>query len=207
MGTPPYDGASGTILGQCHKTDRRTYAANLRSSATGASRIWVSGSPNSFASWGQPKVAIDKRVPSGEVLRRTARLDASTSPRLYKRCQRRARMKKTFLQYDGASARHRPKPAAGPVLLPAVRATSGGGSDFDQVNLAPGKTAFCYSDPCAVMFAMPPARVRTRTRQQPGGRTILRVSGNLGNFFERTPLRSRSTASTPAGDLLRQGNF
>ena len=66
MGTPPYDGASGTMLGQCYKDGiGRTYAANLRSSATGASRTWVSGSPNSFASWGQPKVATDKRVAVG----------------------------------------------------------------------------------------------------------------------------------------------
>jgi len=47
----------------------------------------------------------------------------------------------------------------GPVLLAGCAGQpSGGGSDFDQVNLAPGKTAFCYSDPCAVMFAMPPGK-------------------------------------------------
>jgi len=75
-GTPPQR-ASGTILGQCHKDGiGRTYAANLRSSATGASRTWVSGSPNSFASWRHAKDTIDKWRPSGEVLRRTARLDA-----------------------------------------------------------------------------------------------------------------------------------
>jgi len=60
-GTPPHDGASGTILGQCHKDGiGRTYAADLRSSATGASRTWVSRSPNSFASWRHAKDAIDK---------------------------------------------------------------------------------------------------------------------------------------------------
>jgi len=55
------NGASGTILGQCHKDGiGRTYAADLRSSATGASRTWVSRSPNSFASWRHAKDAIDK---------------------------------------------------------------------------------------------------------------------------------------------------
>jgi hypothetical protein len=52
METPPlHDGASGTILGQRQEGGiGRTYAADLRSSATGALRTWwASGSPNSFA--------------------------------------------------------------------------------------------------------------------------------------------------------------
>jgi hypothetical protein len=53
------NGASGTILGQCQEGGiGRTYAADLPSSATGASRTSVSGSPSSFASWGHAKDTI-----------------------------------------------------------------------------------------------------------------------------------------------------
>jgi hypothetical protein len=79
----------------------------------------------------------------------------------------------------------------GPVLLAGCAGQpSGGGSDFDQVNLAPGKTAFCYSDPCAVMFAIPPGKgsYTVRANNQVLGTYPAGQVANLGNFFrENSP--------------------
>ena len=88
--------------------------------------------------------------------------------------------------------------ACGLVLGPALLAGCAGqpgqsgqqGSDFDQVNLAPGRTAVCYSDPCAVMFAMPPGKgsYTVRANNQVVGTYPAGQVANLGNFFrENSP--------------------
>lgn len=86
-----------------------------------------------------------------------------------------------------------------------------GGSDFDQVNLAPGGTAFCYSDPCAVMFALPPGKgsYTVRANNQVVGTYPAGQVANLGNFFrENSPFTFTvdGTNAKPAVFYI-QGNF
>ena len=63
---------------------------------------------------------------------------------------------------------------------------SGGSSDFGQVNLAPGKSAACYSDPCAILFAMPPGSGSfvVRANNQLVGTYPAGAVANLGEFFK-----------------------
>ena len=109
--------------------------------------------------------------------------------------------------------------ALGMLLGPALLAGCAGqpgqsgqqGSDFDQVNLAPGKTAFCYSDPCAVMFAMPPGKgsYTVRANNEVVGTYPAGQVANLGNFFrENSPFTFTidGTDVKPAIFYI-QGNF
>jgi hypothetical protein len=59
------------------------------------------------------------------------------------------------------------------------------GSDFGQVNLAPGKTAACYTDPCTILFAMPPGKGSyvVRANNQLVGTYPAGAVANLGDFF------------------------
>lgn len=61
----------------------------------------------------------------------------------------------------------------------------GGGSDFGQVNLAPGVTASCYTDPCTVMFTLPPGKGSyvVRANNQVIGTYPAGSEANLGGFF------------------------
>jgi hypothetical protein len=75
----------------------------------------------------------------------------------------------------------------------------GGGSDFGQVNLAPGKTAGCYTNPCVILFAMPPGTgsyvVRANNQTvgtYPAGQVV-----NLGEFFR---VDSPVTITVDGGD-------
>lgn len=100
----------------------------------------------------------------------------------------------------------------GPALLAGCAGQPGQqGSDFDQVNLAPGGTASCYSDPCAVMFAMPPGKgsYTVRANNQVVGTYPAGQVANLGNFFrENSPFTFTidGTDAKPAIFYI-QGNF
>lgn len=60
------------------------------------------------------------------------------------------------------------------------------GSDFGQVNLAPGKTAACYTDPCTILFAVPPGKGTyvVRANNQLVGTYPAGQVANLGDFFK-----------------------
>jgi hypothetical protein len=65
------------------------------------------------------------------------------------------------------------------------------GSDFGQVNLAPGKTAACYTDPCTILFAMPPGKGSyvVRANNQLVGTYPAGQVADLGDFFkENSPI-------------------
>ena len=70
-------------------------------------------------------------------------------------------------------------------LLAGCAGQSTGGSDFGQVNLAPGRTATCYSNPCAVVFALPPGAgsYTVRANNLPVGTYPAGQPANLGQFF------------------------
>lgn len=72
-----------------------------------------------------------------------------------------------------------------PSLTGCAGQPSGGGSDFGQVNLAPGKTAACYTDPCTILFAMPPGKGSyvVRVNNQLVGTYPAGQVANLGDFF------------------------
>jgi hypothetical protein len=79
---------------------------------------------------------------------------------------------------------------AGMLLGPALLAGCAGqpgtsGSDFGQVDLAPGKTAACYTDPCTILFAMPPGKGTyvVRANNQLVGTYPAGQVANLGDFF------------------------
>ena len=63
---------------------------------------------------------------------------------------------------------------------------AGAGADFDQVNMAPGDTRTCYSNPCGVMFSMPQGsgRYTVRANNQLVGTYPAGQVANLGNFFK-----------------------
>lgn len=72
------------------------------------------------------------------------------------------------------------------LLVGCAGQPSGGGSDFGQVNLAPGKTAACYTDPCTILFAMPPGKGSyvVRANNQLVGTYPAGQVANLGDFFK-----------------------
>jgi hypothetical protein len=47
-------------------------------------------------------------------------------------------------------------PPTSPTAAPGAGATAGWPNNFDRVLLAPGRSAVCYTDPCAVHFQLPP---------------------------------------------------
>jgi hypothetical protein len=64
------------------------------------------------------------------------------------------------------------------------------GSNFGQVTLAPGGTALCYTDPCTVMFQMPPGTgsYTVRANNQVVGTYPAGELANLGDLFrENSP--------------------
>ena len=73
-----------------------------------------------------------------------------------------------------------------PALTGCAGQPSGGGSDFGQVNLAPGKTAACYTDPCTILFAMPAGKGSyvVRANNQLVGTYPAGQVANLGDFFK-----------------------
>jgi hypothetical protein len=73
----------------------------------------------------------------------------------------------------------------GSALLAGCAGQPSGGSDFGQVNLAPGKTAACYTDPCTILFAMPPGKGSyvVRANNQLVGTYPAGAVANLGDFF------------------------
>ena len=72
-----------------------------------------------------------------------------------------------------------------PSLTGCAGQPSGGGSDFGQVNLAPGRTAACYTDPCTILYAMPPGTGSyvVRANNQLVGTYPAGQVANLGDFF------------------------
>jgi hypothetical protein len=77
---------------------------------------------------------------------------------------------------------------------------TGGGSDFGQVNLAPGKTAACYTDPCTILFTLPPGKgpYEVRANNQLVGTYPAGQVANLGDFFRgTTPDSSGPPADAP----------
>ena len=72
------------------------------------------------------------------------------------------------------------------LLVGCAGQPSGGGSDFGQVNLAPGKTAACYTDPCTILFAMPSGKGSyvVRANNQLVGTYPAGQVANLGDFFK-----------------------
>jgi len=74
----------------------------------------------------------------------------------------------------------------GSTLLAGCAGQPSGGSDFGQVNLAPGKTAACYTDPCTILFAMPPGAGSyvVRANNQLVGTYPAGQVANLGDFFK-----------------------
>lgn len=74
----------------------------------------------------------------------------------------------------------------GSILLAGCAGQSGsGGSDFGQVNLAPGRSAACYTDPCTVMFALPSGKgsYTVRANNLLVGTYPAGSVANLGDFF------------------------
>ena len=74
----------------------------------------------------------------------------------------------------------------GPALLVGCAGQpDGGSSDFGQVSLAPGKSVLCYSDPCAVLFALPAGAGSyvVRANNQRVGTYPAGQVANLGEFF------------------------
>jgi hypothetical protein len=72
------------------------------------------------------------------------------------------------------------------LLVGCAGQPSGGGSDFGQVSLVPGKTAACYTDPCTILFAMPAGKGSyvVRANNQLVGTYPAGQVANLGDFFK-----------------------
>lgn len=74
-----------------------------------------------------------------------------------------------------------------PTLLSGCAGQSGGaGADFGQVNMGPGDSRACYSNPCGVMFTLPPGTGAYTVRANnlvvgtyPAGQVA-----NLGDFYK-----------------------
>ena len=74
----------------------------------------------------------------------------------------------------------------GPTLISGCAGQSGGGgADFGHVNLAPGGSAACYTNPCNVLFAVPSGTgsYTVRANNQVVGTYPAGTTANLGAFY------------------------
>lgn len=58
-------------------------------------------------------------------------------------------------------------------------------SDFNQVTLGPGETRGCVTDPCTILFQMPPGdgTYTVRTNNQVAASAAAGTVANLGGFY------------------------
>ena len=75
--------------------------------------------------------------------------------------------------------------AASALVAGCASQPGGGGSDFGQVNLAPGGSAACYTNPCNVLFAVPSGTgsYTVRANNQVVGTYPAGTTANLGAFY------------------------
>ena len=75
--------------------------------------------------------------------------------------------------------------AASVLVAGCANQPGGGGSDFGQVNLAPGGSAACYTNPCNVLFAVPSGTgsYTVRANNQVVGTYPAGTTANLGAFY------------------------
>lgn len=75
--------------------------------------------------------------------------------------------------------------AASVLVAGCASQPGGGGSDFGQVNLAPGGSAACYTNPCNVLFAVPSGTgsYTVRANNQVVGTYPAGTTANLGAFY------------------------
>lgn len=78
------------------------------------------------------------------------------------------------------------------VVLLAGCAGQSSTSDFDQVTIGPGKSAGCYSNPCTILYQMPPGQgsYTVRVNNQVAGTFAAGAIANLGAYFRyQSPVR------------------
>lgn len=76
--------------------------------------------------------------------------------------------------------------AASAMVVGCASQPGGAGADFGQVNMGPGDSRACYSNPCGVMFTLPPGSGTYTVRANnlvvgtyPAGQVA-----NLGDFYK-----------------------